>query len=98
MTDNTMVKMKGTNNDEQNTTQKIKYEATPTQLTTGCDLMCSAVNYRCCIMIWKYVRVIIRSVINIIFNAISINYIFPEYPVKTNCHEQTFFCNVVSNR
>ena len=42
-----MAKIKGINNDGQNTTQKIKDGATPTQLTTGCDLRCSGVNNRC---------------------------------------------------
>jgi len=41
MTDNTMAKMKGSNNDGQNTTQKIKDGAIPTPLNTGSVLTCS---------------------------------------------------------
>jgi hypothetical protein len=35
--------------------------------------------------------------LNVILNTISIIYIFPEYPVKTNCHEHTFLCTIISN-
>ena len=54
----------------------------------------------------KDFRVIIRSVkasflfilLNVILNTMSINYIIPEYQVKTNCQEQTFLYIVVWNR
>jgi hypothetical protein len=46
MTDNTIVKIKGTNNDGQNTTQKMKNQATSTPTKTGDELRCSGVNYR----------------------------------------------------
>jgi len=36
-----------------------------------------------------------KRFLNVIFNTISIIYIFPEYPVKMNCHEHAFLCTVV---
>ena len=93
------------NNDIQNTSNsQNKRDKQWWTKQSAYNLRCSDVNYGCCIMKWTYFRVIIRSVkdffllLNVILNTISIIYIFPEYPVKTNCHEQTFLCTTISTK